>query len=788
MMRSAVAALVLLGGVSAFAGGHRSLNVRDFGAVGDGVHNDTLAIQKAADALYPGGIKSGRYVRTVRSRHVDGISDGANGEVFFPKGVYRITGPVAFENSVNVRGEIGTVIRNDSKDKPTFYFNDGYRVRLDDLAFEGGSTQVRHWARNITDASLFVSRCSFSGASDAALVSVGFCHNPGKGKNVDNRTSLAPFVIERERDGRVRLVDNHVGKELSWFWNSTLIIVENCRFTNNAKAFDLASDGINIRNCTVRAPASGKGPAAQVETSVCMDKVRFEIFGKKADPTRCAMAWNDGQMVLTDCAFVSDANVPAIESRANACSCVVSSSLRFIDTKLENGKAPLVRFTADTFPNMLVVDGLRAASRAAVRKRLFAFEREPSPSDLLRWQRDNTKGMSSVLPPMPVECFFGVSLANVDTAVYDTLLPVALVPYLRPVPSDMRIRQKEHLTYDFPFADGVRLRDDDMGSESYADEGRDDTERLKALFERAAKAGTAQVTLPAGWLRVSSPVTVRGKMAVRACGRAVVVGRDDIPLFRIAEGSEVLFENVIFNFGANAVSCDGKGGKLWFRNCYFYDQLHASVTAGLKRKDGADWRIEMNGGCVDTAHFFSGEARPFLIDGIWLTTAPDRPWKRHRASYACIENFERGVVIAKSVCGVPRYFENVEVFRKTPGKVGDFRWFDNYGTLEVRHFRFGGERCGLTPVYNHPEATTYVEGSFSYHKNNGHLRPRCAAAALSSANDDVRFVDVIGFNFHEDPSFYVGVQDSAGSYSTREWNRHVFNCLPYPSEQAQKKF
>lgn len=787
MMKLSVAAVALQVSLSAAAAGHASLNVRDFGAVGDGVHDDTLAIQKAADALYPGGIKDGRYVRTVRLRHVDGISDGANGEVFFPKGVYRVTGPVAFENSVNVRGEPGAVIRNVAKDKPTFYFSNGYRVRLDDLAFEGGSTQVRQWARNLTDASLFVSRCSFTGSSGAALVSVGFCDNPGGGKNVDSRSSLAPFVIEREGDGRVRLLDNHAGKKLSWFWNSTLIIVENCRFTDNAMAFQLAADGINIRNCTVRAPASGKGPAAQAKTSVRMESVRFEIPGRAVHPTRCALACGGGQMVLTDCAFVSDADVPAVESRDHACSSVVSSSLRFIDTTLANGNAPLVRFPEDCMPNMLVVDGLRAPSRPSGRKRLFSFAREPSKDDLVRWQRENSKGKGSVLPPMPVECFFGISLANVDEAAYDAALPAALAQYLRPVPADTRLRQKEHVTYDFPFAGGAKLSDGEMGSASYADKDRDDTARLEALFAKAAKAGTAEVTLPAGWLRVSSPVTVRGKVAVRVRGRAVLVGRDDIPIFRIAGGSEVLFENIVFNFGANAVSCDGKAGRAWFRNCYFYDQLHASVTVGLKRGDGPGWRIEVNGGCVDTAHFFSGAAKPFLIDGIWLTTAPDRPWKRHRASYVCIENFEGGVMALQGVCGVPRYFENAEVFRKTPGKVGDYRWFDNYGKLEVRHFRFGGERCGLTPIYNHPGATAYVDGSISYHKNNGHLRPLRAAAAMSSAKDDVRFVDVVGFNFMDDPSFYVAEQGEDGSYSTRLTEGHVFNCLPYPSNEAKSK-
>ena len=106
----------------AFAAGHSSLNVRDFGAVGDGVHDDTLAIQKAADALYPGGFKERAYARRVRNRYMKGICDGANGEVFFPKGVYRVTGPVVFENSVNVRGEKGALVVNETRDQPTFYF------------------------------------------------------------------------------------------------------------------------------------------------------------------------------------------------------------------------------------------------------------------------------------------------------------------------------------------------------------------------------------------------------------------------------------------------------------------------------------------------------------------------------------------------------------------------------------------------------------------------------------------------------------------------------------------
>ena len=68
---------------------------------------------------------------------------------------------------------------------------------------------------------------------------------------------------------------------------------------------------------------------------------------------------------------------------------------------------------------------------------------------------------------------------------------------------------------------------------------------------------------------------------------------------------------------------------------------------------------------------------------------------------------------------------------------------------------------------------------FSYHKNNGHLRPGAAAAAMSSEKDDVRFVDVMGFNFTVKPSFYLAVQEKDGSYGKQVVSGHVFNCYPF---------
>ena len=763
----------------AFAAGHSSLNVRDFGAVGDGVHDDTLAIQKAADALYPGGFKERAYARRVRNRYMKGICDGANGEVFFPKGVYRVTGPVVFENSVNVRGEKGALVVNETRDQPTVYFKFGFRVYIDSLAFRGGSVHVHQWTENWTDASMFISRCRFSGASDAAVISKGVCLDVGGYLDNEARKSLPPYEVVRLQNGRVRLVDNYEGKKLAWFWNSTLINIERCLFDGNAAAFRIASD-INVyRECVIRADGGVPGPAAEVSTGPHFDRVRFEISGGAPAPSRCALKSSDGQVTLTGCSFALSGKIPAVVSSAKAGDGICGKSLRFIDTELSRGTGPLVSFADGTFPNLLVVDGLKTGATSAAPRRIFSFERVPQRSDFERWIRDGTKNRSSKLPPLDIERCIAVSLAGIDKSAFDAELPQSVARFSRDLPQGTRSRLTERVTRRFP-ADGAKVFTDDlMGTAAPADGNGDDTAKMQALFDRAAKAGAAEVVLPSAWLRLSCPVTLGGRLTVRAHGRAVVEGPDDIPLFRLAPGSEVLFENIIFNFGGNAVSCDGRNGKAWFRNCCFYDQRGPSVTAGTKRGDGAGWRIEMVGGCVDTARLFSGAAKPFFFTGVWLTLAPDRPTGCHRASYSCIENFQGGTVLAEDVCGVPRYFENSEVFSVTPGKVGDYRWVDNYGKYSSWQFRYGGERRGITPIYNHPDASSYAEGSISYHKNNGHLRPLAAAAAMSSEKDDVRFVDVMGFNFTVNPSFYLAVQGKDGSYGGQASGGHVFNCFPF---------
>jgi hypothetical protein len=67
-------------------------SVKDFGAIGDGTHDDTSAIQAAIDALNP-------YIYNASFDYTQG-----GGTVFFPRGIYRITSTIKLPAYVTLKG------------------------------------------------------------------------------------------------------------------------------------------------------------------------------------------------------------------------------------------------------------------------------------------------------------------------------------------------------------------------------------------------------------------------------------------------------------------------------------------------------------------------------------------------------------------------------------------------------------------------------------------------------------------------------------------------------------
>ena len=112
-----------------------SVNVKDYGAVGDGVTDDTLSIQAAIDSLPPG-------IRT----ETGVIDEDSGGTVFIPKGLYKITSPLALDSFQCLRGDgKSSVIYNTSDNSSAIEIgNDAdidvtFGVNIDNLTIRGSN-------------------------------------------------------------------------------------------------------------------------------------------------------------------------------------------------------------------------------------------------------------------------------------------------------------------------------------------------------------------------------------------------------------------------------------------------------------------------------------------------------------------------------------------------------------------------------------------------------------------------------------------------------------------------
>jgi hypothetical protein len=158
MLRRAIAvvsALLICTSLSA-----ETVNVREFGAKGDGKSDDTKAIQEAFNAAAKKGI-GGRF--------------GANGayygssEVVFPVGAYVISDGITVGVNV-VRGEGDPSIRQTDPEKDIFYYPNAWHGKVSGITFLGGKTHLNLGNGNIDTGHFSVMDCKFHHSSGPAML------------------------------------------------------------------------------------------------------------------------------------------------------------------------------------------------------------------------------------------------------------------------------------------------------------------------------------------------------------------------------------------------------------------------------------------------------------------------------------------------------------------------------------------------------------------------------------------------------------------------------------------
>ncbi len=139
-----------------------SADVTKFGAAGDGLTDDTAAIQRAADDCT---------AKLKTSQPVGGSYQGTCPELYFPSGRYKISSQIELNPYQSVRGEDSEVIQVDSR--KIFVFQNCYRNTITRMQFLGGSTQLWFQNANTDMTRLVVDTCTFQGWTDVCVSAEG---------------------------------------------------------------------------------------------------------------------------------------------------------------------------------------------------------------------------------------------------------------------------------------------------------------------------------------------------------------------------------------------------------------------------------------------------------------------------------------------------------------------------------------------------------------------------------------------------------------------------------------
>lgn len=647
-----------------------TFNVRDFGAKGDGKTDDTAAVQRALNKLNEERVKQKMILGNMGGLPC-GVWHGPCGELYFPRGIYRITSTLVGEAGLKITGEDGSILDASGLKAPTLYLHKAFNVTVENMTFHGGETQILFWTANQDSAAIVIRASTFRASTGHAVVSASYADadtsDPAKWNRI---RPVAPYEISWS-NGMPKLKKRNPAR--TWA-NSTRMVIRNCRFENCAGIYRGHGDAQIFADCTAYADKMSSESLIDASGSLFLRNLKAEI----PVGVRPWIAFRNGRIMARNLTFLSrngngaplavcKKSYPRADARYGE---YVNMVFEDCTVSASNGRDDALLMIADCPPSQMTFRRCREARGRNVRA--VRFRKRVIPEKTL------------ILPRPAVENAMGFVFEDNHESIDETL-PREVELFLRkPAPSSVRISD--------PVLPGPEGRSVFLAETVAA---------LKEILQKCADVEKPLIMLAGKKFILHDALVLPPSAMLIGCGTPVLIQKKaNAPVFRAEGGLNLVISGITASGGLRTGEFRGTGN-IFLDNCMFYDNRgiladspDAAHPLRLTIRDSTLSTIRgiINNGGIAELHDSWCSPRPVLNDAGFFVN--------------------NGTLILRNMIGIPILLHGTPGFEKW--KYGNnLCWTENSGTLLSRDCRYGGEGGGIPAVRNH-RGTLFLEGAYAY--------------------------------------------------------------------------